>query len=143
MATLITSGPVNEKISTATPSGSSYEEYSNSRQEVPFDQNAEHDFTEGKKAFKKSVIEHLSKSSPQIKIGEYFLFKISELKKLIESSPEADHVRFHNSIDEQHYHKLYAIPVNSKSENKNKEINDKKSIAIEAMPCPPDPRCPH
>lgn len=138
MATLITSGPAPEK----TPGASTYEEYSNSRKEVPFDKKAAEDFQKGKSSFKESVIDHLSKSSSKVKIGEYFLFKVSELKKLIESSPEADHIRFHNTVDEYHYHKLFAVPVDSTSKNENKEVINKNSFALDAVPCPPDPRCP-
>jgi|ERR1022692_3265613 hypothetical protein len=141
MATLITSGSVNEKTET-NARASSYEEYSNSRKEVPFDEKAQHAFHKGKDVFNKSVIQHLSQTSPQIKIGEYFVFRISELKKLIESSPEADHIRFHNSVDEHNYHKLYAVPVHSKAIPENKEVINKTSVLLDSFPCPPDPRCP-
>jgi hypothetical protein len=138
MATLITSGPAPEK----NPGASTYEEYSNSRKEVPFDEKAAEAFEKGKNLFKESVIGHLSKSSSKVKVGEYFLFKVSELKKLTESSPEADHIRFHNTVDENHYHKLVAVPVQSTSKSENKEVINKTSLLLDSYPCPPDPRCP-
>lgn len=141
MATLITSGPINLKQDTNARS-LSYAEYSHSRKEVPFDEKAQLAFNKGKEFFKTSVIGHLSQASPQIKIGEYFVFRVSELKKLIENSPEADHIRFHNTIDEQNYHKLYAIPVHSTAKDENKEVINNTSFALEGIPCPPDPRCP-
>jgi hypothetical protein len=143
MATLITSGPapVTQK-NDAVAIGSTFEEYSNSRKEVPFDETAHHAFTKGKAAFKESVIRQLTQASPQVKIGEYFLFKVSELKKLIESAPEADHVRFHNTVDEEHYHRLFAIPVHSTAKHEDKEVINKTSVLLDSFPCPPDPRCP-
>jgi len=144
MAILITSGPAPAtKKNNTHETGSTYAEFSESRKEVPFDEKAHDSFTKGKDAFKKAVIGHLATSAPEVKIGEHFLFKVSELKKLIESSPEADHVRFHNTVDEQHYHRLYAVPVHSKAKQENKEVISKTSVLLDSYPCPPDPRCPN
>jgi hypothetical protein len=142
MATLITSGPAptTQKENT-NATGSAYEQHSNSRKEVPFDEKAQDTFSRGKDAFKKAVIGHLAAASPEVKVGEYFLFKVSELKKLIESSPEADYIRFQNTVDEQHYQRLYAVPVHSKAKQENKEVINKTSVLLDSYPCPPDPRC--
>ncbi len=143
MAILITSGPVpdGQKNSEITQ-GSTFDEYSRSRKQLPLDEEAIRSIYKGKEAFKKSVIDHLAPSAPHIRIGEYFVFQVSELKKLIEGSPEADHIRFHNSIDEQHYHRLFAVPALSTAGSKNKEIISHTSVVLDGIPCPPDPRCP-
>jgi hypothetical protein len=143
MATLITSGPapVKQKDDKNIPV-STYKQYSDSRKEMPFDENQNQALNKGKIVFKKSVIGQLAQYAPELMIGEYFVFKISELKRLIESSPEADHIHFQNAVDEHNYHKLYAIPIQSNAVVQNKEVINAKSIVLDSYPCPPDPRCP-
>jgi hypothetical protein len=143
MATLISSGPVpvTQKDDKHNPV-STYQQYSDSRKELPFDENQYQALNNGKIVFKESVIGQFSQFAPEIKIGEYFVFKISELHRLIESSPEADYIHFQNTVDEHHYHKLYAIPVQSKAIGQNKEVINPNSILLDSYPCPPDPRCP-
>ena len=143
MATLITHQPkaVSESFNEEVCK-SSYPDFQENRKTVIFGSAEKAVFQGQKDNFYTKVITPLFQSADKIKIAQYFVFKISDLKALFEMSPEADYLHLHNTLDDNNANNLYAIPANSESETAQKEIISETSLMVVAFPCPPDPRCP-
>ena len=143
MAILISSAPipVGENFNDSG-SKSSYETLEKSKQSTVFGDTENKVFQNEKTKFKNLVIAKAFEGPDNIKIGEHYLLKISDLKALFEASPDADYLHLHNTLDDTNSTFLYAIPSNSKSKSADREILTETSILLAAFPCPPDPRCP-
>ena len=140
MAILISSSPAHipEEFD-PTVCTSTYSQFDQERFACIFTEQMIADFNAGKNDFIEKVCTPLGAS---FALGHFYVFKISEIKALIESSPEADHIHIYNSLDKKKSNNMYAIPVDSTVKEANKDIINETSIVLGAFPCPPDPRCP-
>ena len=101
----------------------------------------------GKNLKKEVIAPILDISDGKIKIGQHFVFKVSDLRTLLDASPDCDYVHIHNRLDDRGYNKVVIIPYKStdtdgKEKAEETETLNDTTILLEGLPCPPHPNCP-
>jgi hypothetical protein len=122
-----------------------YKAYAANRKMISFD---EAKFKTSRTRFIDHVVKPITEiSGGQIMLGRYFVYKVSDIKAMLEESCDCDYVHLHNRVDDQGYNKLVMMPYKSTEDNGQERKTESETlgdttILLEALPCPPHPFCP-
>lgn len=124
----------------------SYKELADSRVMLMFDKSIKKKYEQSCNNFYTNVVLPMKGNAKGvINIGQYVVFKVSDIKALLEASPDADYIQIHNRLDDEGYNKMLIIPYESApggDPSKGRRVMGETTLLVEGLPCPPHPKCP-